>query len=313
MDEEKLRKLRETVRESALPWKEGGDAVRVLRRLGAIQSRREMSRLQAKLTEDDLKGIEAFSTSGPCKSEPDCKACTLRTLCGYASKRLTLKDLPLSERPRERLLAEGPGALSNADLIAIILRSGNRAESAVQLAERLLRSFGGQLKELAEAGTAELKAAARSGLGDAKVAQLRAAFELARRIEASPATPPSLSSSCEVFQLMAPTFRDQKKETFWVLLLDIKNRCLKREKVSEGSLTASIVHPREVFRPAIRESAAAIICVHNHPSGDPSPSVEDIQITERLKETSKIVGIKLLDHIIIGGSRYKSLADEGLL
>jgi DNA repair protein RadC len=218
---------------------------------------------------------------------------------------------PMTERPRERLLARGPDALSDAHLLAILLRTGRRDSSAVQVAIELLHRVGG-VGGLAQCGVDEL--CGIPGVGPAKAAQLKAAVELGKRAMAQPlSTGTRVSCSGDLFNHFHPSLRDLKHELFKVVLLDAKNTVLKETTVSEGSLTLSIVHPREVFACAVRESAAAVIFLHNHPSGDPTPSLEDRQLTDRLVAGGKLLGIRVLDHVIIGDSRYVSFADEGWL
>jgi DNA repair protein RadC len=218
---------------------------------------------------------------------------------------------PETERPRERLLSKGPDALSDAQLLAILLRTGRRDSSAVQVGLELLNQIGG-VKGLANCGVEEL--CAIQGIGPAKAAQLKAAVELGRRSMAAPlSTGTKVSSSADLFKHFHPILRDQKHELFKVVLLDAKNMVLKEATVSEGSLTLSIVHPREVFALAVRESAAAVIFLHNHPSGDPTPSLEDRQLTDRLSAAGTVLGIRVLDHVIIGDGRYVSFADQGWL
>lgn len=216
---------------------------------------------------------------------------------------------PKTERPRERLLAQGSDALSDAHLLAILLRTGRRDSSAVQVAIELLKRVGG-LGGLAACGIEEL--CAIPGVGPAKAAQLKAALALGRRSLAAPmSTGTRISSSKDLFDHFHPALRDVKRELFKVVLLDAKNTVIKESTVSEGSLTLSIVHPREVFALAVRESAAAVIFLHNHPSGDPTPSPEDRQLTDRLVTAGKLLGIRVLDHIIVGDGRYVSFADRG--
>ena len=218
---------------------------------------------------------------------------------------------PRTERPRERLLSKGPEALSDAHLLAILLRTGRRDSSAVQVAMELLNRLGG-LGGLAACGIDEL--CTIPGVGPAKAAQLKAALALGKRSMAAPlSTGTRVSGSQDLFTHFHPTLRDVKHELFKVVLLDAKNRVIKEVTVSEGSLTLSIVHPREVFALAVRESAAAVIVLHNHPSGDPTPSLEDRQLTDRLVAAGQLLGIRLLDHLIIGDGRYVSFADEGWL
>lgn len=223
-----------------------------------------------------------------------------------------IKDWPSEERPRERLLQFGPEALSDAELLALVLRTGDAASgtSAVDQARLLLSRFG-SLRALAGASIAELCQA--KGIGPAKAAEIQAVFQIARRFAASPFIPGSrFTSSAEVFGHYHERLRDRKSEVFLALLLDSKNRLIREVQISEGSLNASIVHPREVFAPVVRESAAAVLFVHNHPSGDPTPSREDLEITGRLREVGEVMGVRVLDHIIIGSERYVSFVDQGL-
>lgn len=255
-----------------------------------------------------------------CGDEPRCGQCPLAPDCKFYQRTPSIPDLPPEQRPRERLLAEGEGALSDAELLAILLRSGTEQDTAVGLAQKLLAKFG-SFRGLCTRTAVELKAV--KGIGPAKVAQIKAAVEIGRRAASEKAAEPgrALSSSATVFEMYSPRLRDRKKETFLVLLLDAKNRVFHEVAISEGSLTASLVHPREVFNEAVRHQAAAILCVHNHPSGDPAPSRHDIEITRRLVETGKLLGIQLVDHVILGepGSGqggaaalpYYSFADEG--
>ncbi|MGA6828862.1 RadC family protein [Nitrospira sp. NS4] len=218
---------------------------------------------------------------------------------------------PETERPRERLLSKGSEVLSDAQLLAILLRTGRRDSSAVQVAMEILHHLG-SLAALARSGIEEL--CTIPGIGPAKAAQLKAALELGKRAMAVPlSTGTKLSSSADLFRHFHPTLRDLKHELFKVVLLDAKNTVIRESTVSEGSLTLSIVHPREVFAMAIRESAAGVIFLHNHPSGDPTPSAEDRRLTERLVAAGEVLGIRVLDHMIVGDGRYISFADEGWL
>ena len=223
----------------------------------------------------------------------------------------TIRDLPVEMRPRERLLAQGAEALGPSDLLAILLQRGSRGRSALELATELLAATDG-LGGLAESAPGELVLV--RGIGPARAAVVAAAVELGRRLQSRPLAPGTrFTSSREVFLHYEPRLRDLKKEVFFALLLDGKNRILRECRVSEGSLTASLVHPREVFRPAIREAAAAVLFVHNHPSGDPMPSQQDIEVTLRLKQTGNLVGIAALDHVIVGSEGFVSLAERGIL
>lgn len=225
--------------------------------------------------------------------------------------RLTLKDIPEKERPREKLLQSGEEAVSDAELIAIVLGSGTRDESALQIAQRVLIKAG-DLKTLSEMSLAEL--CEFKGIGTARAAQLKAALELARRYTLRLQTSRSqFSNSQKVFDHFQFHFRGKQQEEFWVISLDAKNRHLSQARISKGTLMASVVHPREIFRIAIRNAAAAIIILHNHPSGDPEPSVEDRKVTTQVAEAGKLLGIPLLDHVIIGSNYYYSFKDSGLV
>jgi DNA repair protein RadC len=225
-----------------------------------------------------------------------------------------IKDWPEDERPRERLLQFGEGTLSEAQLLAILLRTGDRTRgaTAVDLAHQLLTTFDGKLEALSSATVQELCQV--PGIGLAKACEIKAAFEIGRRWLAQQGGGlEQFRSSKDVANYYMPLFAGKKREQFQVVLLDQKHRRLREVMVSQGSLTASVVHPREVFHLAIRDSAAAIICVHNHPSGDPQPSQEDRALTTRLVEAGRLLGIQVLDHIIVGRDTYMSFADEGLL
>lgn len=225
-----------------------------------------------------------------------------------------IREWPEDERPREKLLKFGAERLSEAELLAIILRTGDSAsrQSALDLGRALQIRFG-SLREMVRASAAEICAV--PGIGPAKAASLKAAFHLATklgqetlRIGADRYTDPS-----QVFEYYRYRYREQRKEFFLAMLLDGKNRIIRELPISEGSLNQSIVHPRELFMPAVRESAAAVILVHNHPTGDPTPSREDLAITRRLREAGEILGIKILDHIIIGDGEFTSFVSQGLL
>jgi len=225
----------------------------------------------------------------------------------------SIKEWPEDERPRERLFKYGEDNLSDAQLIAILINSGNRIsrENAVDLGRNLLKKFNG-ISGIDEAHINEL--IELSGIGSSKASRLKAAFELGKRlISQSNGSLKRFKCSEDVAKNFYPKMKNIKKENFLCLLLDGKNRIINKFKISEGSLNSSIVHPREALRPAIREAAASIIFIHNHPTGDPTPSSDDLAITKRLVESSKIVGIKVLDHIIIGDNRHFSFSEENLL
>jgi len=224
----------------------------------------------------------------------------------------SIRDWPEDERPRERLLRFGANELSTAQLLAIILRTGGKNKSALELAREVLTRFS-NLKEIEDASIAEFSGL--KGMGDAKIAQLKAAFELGRRLlmkeKQNVSQKPCFKNSEQVYNYYMPRVYGIKKERFLCTLLDTKNRVFKEMIISEGTLASSLVHPREVFRYAIKEAAASVLFVHNHPSGDPSPSRDDIDITKRLIETGKVIGINVLDHIIIGDGRYFSFMEKG--
>jgi DNA repair protein RadC len=194
--------------------------------------------------------------------------------------------------------------------MALLLRTGGRGADALAVASRLLERHGGILG-LARASRRELSAAA--GVGPAKQATLRAAFELGRRLAAGRLAPgTALRGPADVFRHFHPTLRDATHERFLVVLLDGRHRFLRHELVSQGTLTASLVHPREVFRPALRESAAALVLVHNHPSGDPAPSAEDREVTARLVRAGELLGVPVIDHVVVAERGYASLRETGL-
>ena len=224
---------------------------------------------------------------------------------------LGITQWPETERPRERLLAQGADALTDAQLLAILLRVGRQRSSAVQVGLEILDRLGG-LSGLARCGIDELCAV--PGVGAAKAAQLKAALALGKRALASPLSRGTkITSSRDLFEHYHPTLRDLRHEIFKVVLLDAKHAIVRDATVSEGSLTLSIVHPREVFTMAVKESAAAVIFLHNHPSGDPTPSQEDRVLTARLVSAGEVLGIRVLDHIVVGDGRYVSFADQGWL
>jgi DNA repair protein RadC len=228
-----------------------------------------------------------------------------------AKQYLKIKELPVHERPRERLEKLGPEALSDAELLAILLRTGVEGVSALGLANRILFRFG-DLKSLAGASLEQL--CQIDGIGPAKAVQVKAALDLAKRLsEFRPQEKPVIRSSRDVFALLADEMRLHEKECFKALYLDVKNRVKKMETISVGTLNASLVHPREVFKSAVRDNCAAVIIAHNHPTGDPTPSSHDTETTERIKAAGKVLGIKLLDHVIIGEGRYFSYKDKDLI
>ncbi len=222
----------------------------------------------------------------------------------------TIKDLPMQERPRERLARCGEKALSTTELLAIILGSGVGGESALAMAGRLLSTYDG-LPGLARASFSELRA--ERGLGDAKTAQLKAALELGRRLLlATPEERLIIHSPSDVAQLLMAEMAHLDQEEFRVLYLDTRNRLLGSDMVYVGSLNASHIRVAEIFRDAIKRNCAAVVVAHNHPSGDPSPSHEDVEVTRQLIAAGNLLSIELLDHLIIGQQRFVSLRERGL-
>jgi len=222
-----------------------------------------------------------------------------------------MKDVPREERPRERFIQQGPAALSNQELLAIMLRTGTRSESVLSLSGRLLTHFEG-LRGLKEATLEEMMQI--RGIGQAKAVQILAAIELGRRIANSIQEDRyCIRTPADGANYVMEEMRFLRQEHFVCLYLNSRNQVLHKQTIFIGSLNASIVHPREVFREALRRAAASIICLHNHPSGDPTPSREDIEVTKRLSQCGKMVGIDLLDHIIIGDKKYVSMKEKGYL
>lgn len=226
--------------------------------------------------------------------------------CGF-----TMKDLPEVERPRERLHKYGAEALSTPELLAILLRTGTSQMNVLELAHHLLSAFGG-LRNLVKADMEDLKKV--KGMGDCKAAEVKAAIELGKRIGALDREEKQvIRTPKDAAELVMHEMRFLDREHFRAILLDVKNQVLDVVTVSVGTLNSSLVHPRELFKDAIRVSSAGVILVHNHPSGDPTPSEDDKGLTIRLCEAGKILGIRIVDHIVIGDKRYVSFREEGLI
>lgn len=222
----------------------------------------------------------------------------------------TIRDLPAAERPRERLRDRGANTLSNSELLAIVLRTGSASENVLNLASRTLARFGG-LVGLARAGFGEL--CAERGLGEAKAAQLKAALELGRRLLAEqPEERLVVRSPLDVANLMLAEMSLLEEEHLRVVLLNTKNQVMAIPEVYRGSVNTSLIRVSEIFREAIRENCPALVVVHNHPSGDPTPSPEDVRVTEQIVEAGKLLDIEVLDHLIIGQQRYISLKEQRL-
>ena len=223
---------------------------------------------------------------------------------------MKIKDLPLDSRPRERLIKKGPKALSNAELLAILLRQGNKKENVLEVANKLLKNH--DLRSLSRLGANTLKN--NLGIGKAKACQIMASFELGRRLARFNGDKKiKIDGAKDIAKLFIPELNNLKKEHFIGIYLDSRKKIIKEEIIFIGTLNSSLVHPREIFKVAIEEGAAAIILIHNHPSADINPSDEDIKITKELTEAGDIMGIEVLDHIIIGGNKYFSFVEKGVL
>lgn len=237
-----------------------------------------------------------------------------------ALKTHTVHDVPLSERPRERLKKFGPEVLTLQELLALILGSGTHGQSVLVVANQILDRFG-SLKALSNASLDDLSQI--RGFGNAKSCQIKACFEIARRLKyheeneqkenQNQCKEISITSPEEIVSLIKDEIKDYKKEHFILISFNTRNIVIGVDKISIGTLTASLVHPREVFKDAIRRHAASIIVAHNHPSEDPEPSEEDIKITKRLSEAGRIMGIELLDHLIITGNSFYSFKEKGMI
>lgn len=224
---------------------------------------------------------------------------------------LMIRDVHEADRPRERLIRQGAKSLSNQELIAILLRTGTKQESVLHLANRVLTYFE-QLHELKTATIEEMTAV--KGIGEAKGVQLLAAIELGRRLAQQQTDGKfTVRSPKDAATYLMADMTSLKQENFVALFMNVKNQVIHKQTIFIGSLNASIVHPREIFREAVKRSAASIICAHNHPSGNPAPSPEDIEVTKRLQQAGHIMGIELLDHVIIGDHQFISLKEKGYM
>jgi len=222
-----------------------------------------------------------------------------------------LQEIADHERPQERLERGGIEALSDVELLTLVLRTGQRGASALELAQSLRARYP-RLADLAAASPHELSGVA--GVGRAHAAAICAAIALGRRADQHELVPGErVGASADVFRHFRARLAGLRQERFYVVMLDGKGRVTREVRISEGTLTASLVHPREVFRAAIREAAASVILVHNHPSGDPTPSPEDVALTARLRAAGELIGVKVVDHVVIGQGRYQSFVDNGQL
>ena len=225
---------------------------------------------------------------------------------------MKIKSLPKDERPVEKSICKGASALSNSELLAILLGSGTRDKSAIGLAEDIISKDKAGISYLAESSVQELMSI--SGIGQSKAARIMAAVELGKRISTAPRVKRmGVGSSDDIARMFIEDMRYEKREVFKALLLNPRGELISIETVSVGELTSTLVHPREVFSQAVKKSAAGIVFVHNHPSGNPEPSQEDIKTTERLVACGKLLGIVVIDHIVIGDGRYCSMQSLDLL
>lgn len=226
---------------------------------------------------------------------------------------MQIKDLPAAERPQEKLLYGGVAGLSNSELLALVIRTGTSDRSAVQLAEEILAYASANTGDLGMADVRELMTI--DGIGAAKACSVVAAIELSKRLMSGGVreTPRTINSGDEVANLLMQEMMYERRELFMALFMNTRLHIESKAVISIGSLDTAPVHPREVFGPAVRRGAAGLIVAHNHPSGDPTPSPEDIAVTERLLDASRIIGIKLVDHVIIGRGRFVSLKSEGII
>ena len=221
---------------------------------------------------------------------------------------MKIKEMPIDGRPRERFLKLGPESLSDAELFAILLRTGTKGENVIDMSNRLIAEYG--LDKLFECSLKELEKI--KGIGPSKAMQILTIAEIQKRINQSKKPIKRISCAEDVFNHFHERLKDEKQEHFYILMLDTKNNIIGEQLISKGILDASIVHPREVFKPAIKNSAAKIILVHNHPSGDQSPSQEDLHMTDKIISSGDEMGIKVLDHVIIGKENYYSNKEENL-
>lgn len=219
---------------------------------------------------------------------------------------MKIQDIPKENRPRERFQKYGPEALSDAELFAILLRTGTKGENAIDMSNRLISEHG--LDKLFECSLKELQQI--KGIGPAKAMQLLAMAELGKRYAGAKNPIKKITHVKDVFNLFHERLKDQKQEQFIVLMLNNKQHIIGEQLISRGTLDAALVEPREVFRAAIKNAAARVILIHNHPSGDPNPSQEDIEITKKLREAGKLLNISVLDHVIIGKDTYWNWLDN---
>lgn len=228
-----------------------------------------------------------------------------------------IKDWPEEARPREKLVRHGAAALADSELIAIFLRTGTPGRSAVDVGAEMIKAAGGSLGRMASLSVLQLRKLAK-GVGLAKACEVAAAMELGKRLARQTAQSGPLTTPSEIYNFMGPILQNLPRESLRVILLDTRNRLIHEEEVSLGTLNESLAHPREIFRPAISHAAHGFVLVHNHPSGDPTPSEADRALTRRIREASELMQIRFFDHVIIGRQReaaapYFSFREHGLL
>jgi len=297
------------------------------------QSFQEICQRAARLSGESVASIDLFlglfsgvvkASTGSlpvCSAKPRCRLCSLSPYCGFyryipaktepENVHLPMKSWNPDDQPREKLERLGASSLSDGELLAICLRTGTGSVSALELAREILRRWG-SLEKIEEASISELCGV--KGVGKTKATQIKAALELGKRCEKIWIKPGvTIRESRDVVEHYRARMRSLKQETFILLILNTRNQVTKDVEISRGSLNSSTVHPREVFREAIRDSASRVMFLHNHPSGDPQPSRADIAITNQLRDTGRVVGIEVIDHIIIGRESYFSFADQGFL
>ena len=225
---------------------------------------------------------------------------------------LSIKAWAEEDRPREKFALKGKLSLSDAELIAILIGSGNTEESAVELSKRILSSVGNNLNELGKTELAELMKF--KGIGEAKAITIAAALELGRRRKMTEVIKnPKITSSNDVFEIMEPIVADLKHEEFWVLILNQANKVIHKTKISSGGVSSTVADSKLIFKPALEKLGSSIILCHNHPSGNLKPSAADIQLTKKNVEAGKLLDIRVLDHIIVANNKYYSFADEGMM
>ncbi|CAN5879875.1 DNA repair protein RadC [soil metagenome] len=231
----------------------------------------------------------------------------------YAPLKLSIKAWAEDDRPREKLILKGRSFLSDAELIAILISTGNRNESAVDLAKRILQAADNNLEKLSRMDIAELKKF--SGMGEAKALSIIAALELGRRRNStvSDSTSMKITSSADAYRIIRPELDDLQHEEFYIMLLNRSNVVTRKEQVSRGGMNSTVVDPKIIFKIAVTNGASGIVLAHNHPSGAVKPSEQDIRLTKKLKEVAELLDMGLLDHIIVGANTYFSFADEGLV